>query len=178
MSSAGGSADSVLFAPHADDESLFAAYTCLREQPLIVVCFDEGRYYDELSPAASVLGCNWRGLAGRGTEDAIRAAMLASQEYGPSRVKHVWAPAYAEDGHEDHNLIAMLAREVYGSRVRSYLTYAPRGERQTNGDEVRPEPWMIARKLRALSFYVSQIELPATRPWFFDLLDLREWVLA
>ncbi len=29
----------ILLTPHADDETLFAAYTLLREKPLVVLCF-------------------------------------------------------------------------------------------------------------------------------------------
>lgn len=165
----------LLLAPHADDESLFAAYTCQRERPKIVCCFDEGRNFGELAPAAGILGCEWVGFGiQRGAPAEALMRQLETFPYTEAEV--VWAPAFHPDGHAEHNLVSLVARSLYGPRVRYYLTYAPRGHRQVDGQQVVPEPEQIARKLRALACYVSQMEDPATRPWFYELLDMREWV--
>lgn len=165
----------LLLAAHADDETLFASYICQREKPLVIVCFDEGRHYSELAPAAGILGCPWVGfgLAPQVYDADALARHLSLEPY--TSADRVWAPAYHFDGHEEHNLVGQVADTVFGDRVRYYLTYAPRGQRQTEGFEVVPTAEEIARKLRAMACYVSQIEYPATRPWFFDLLDMREF---
>jgi LmbE family N-acetylglucosaminyl deacetylase len=167
----------LLIAPHADDETLYAAYTCLREKPHVIVCTyrDSG---EELLAAMEVLGCDFTQLVfaeGALSHHPLRHWLKLEREFGTDP-EVVYAPNYHDDGHWEHNIAALAARDVFGSRVRSYLTYAPRGRRQREGTEVKPEPWMIARKLAALACYASQIEQESTRPWFYDLLDMKEWV--
>lgn len=88
----------------------------------------------------------------------------------------VFAPAVEEGGHKQHNMVGRLAREVFGTKCRFYLTYTRDGGRSKWGDEVVPEPWMIALKLRALSCYQSQIlhDETGTRTWFLD--GMREFL--
>jgi hypothetical protein len=78
-------------------------------------------------------------------------------------------------GHEQHNLVAEVARTIFGDRVQPYLTYV-RGQMRTRGTEVPFEPQWVSRKLRALACYESQIALTGnTQPWFMDD-TLREYV--
>ena len=164
----------LLLAPHADDETLFAAYSCLRENPYIVCCFNQDRA-PEFTVATSALNCRATTIGLPGYKaDFLELARHLGAAY--ANYDRVYAPKWEPDGHEDHNLVADVAKHVYGDRVVSYLTYAPRGERSRDGVEVPDvSAWEIAAKLRALSAYVSQIADPATRPWFTSLLDLREW---
>ena len=105
-------------------------------------------------------------------------ALWMDPEHNAATVRRVFAPAVNSLGHEQHNGFGRIARDVFGGLVQPYLTYAPRGKRErVDGDlEIKPTTDEISRKLRALAAYKSQIENPATRPWFFDLLDLREWL--
>jgi LmbE family N-acetylglucosaminyl deacetylase len=80
---------------------------------------------------------------------------------------NVWAPAVELGGHEQHNLVGSVAREVFGPAYRPYFTYV-RGQMRTRGDEVPYEPSWVVAKMRALCCYVSQIALENTRPWFVD----------
>ena len=169
---------SLLLAAHADDETLYAAYTCLREKPHVVVCTYR-HPGEELPNAMEALGCDFTQLVfaeGALAHHALCHWLKLNGEFGTGEPDVVYAPSYHGDGHEEHNIVALAARDVYGSRVRSYLTYAPRGRRQREGTEVIPEPWMIARKFAALACYESQIAQSSTRPWFYDLLDMKEWV--
>ncbi len=145
----------LLLDPHGDDCVLFASYLCLREKPHVVVCIPTVPE-DEIGAAMEVLGCTWE-IGG-----SVREA------------RRVIAPAFHPEGHKEHNYVSLMASASLGEVVDFYLTYAPRGQR-SHGTEVSPEPWMIARKLRALSCFESQIEQASTRPWFYDLLDMREW---
>jgi LmbE family N-acetylglucosaminyl deacetylase len=162
---------SILIAPHADDESLFASFICQRFSPEIVVCYDEGRNETELAAAAGILGCEWSSLGFQKGQPKVSALSKAfSRHYG--KVDQIFAPAFEREGHEEHNLVAHAALRAYGNRVQYYLTYAPRGERSRHGTEIIPEtPW-VGRKLRALACYESQLY----HAWFFRLLDLREWM--
>ncbi len=88
-------------------------------------------------------------------------------------VERVFAPALELGGHTDHNVIAEIARDVFGDGVTYYLTYTANG--RSRGRQVEWEPEWIARKYAALACYGSQIRSPATQIWFTDD-PIREYV--
>lgn len=150
----------LFFDPHGDDLALFCAYSVLREDdPFVVVP------YRTVPPAEVNEGLWALGVAEWSEEIPVR------------EWSQVYAPAWSEDGHEQHTELSDHVRRTFvvGTPVTYYTTYAPRGQRTRTDNEVPYEPWMVARKLRALSCFVSQIEQESTRPWFTSLLDLREW---
>lgn len=177
----------IVFAPHGDDETLFAAFACMRERAHVVVCSQDADIAVrrmrslETTRAIEILGCShheWQMPADRMNWDKAREWMEAwnSTALVASVPDRVYAPAYHPEGHEQHNQIAELVAKVFGEdRVTYYSTYAPRGQRQRMGIEFQPTPDEISRKLAAIACYRTQIEHPSTRPWFYDLLDLREW---
>jgi hypothetical protein len=148
----------LLIDPHGDDAILFASYTCLRQKPFVVVMYPTVPE-DEIGEAFEELGCEWTYWENRPANG----------------VTHVYAPAHDLVGHHDHNNAAADA-SLWRVPVTYYTTYAPRGQRTRTDNEVPYEPWMVERKLRALSCFVSQIEQESTRPWFTYLLDVREWL--
>lgn len=169
----------LLLAPHADDETLFAAFTCMHFRPLIVICFDAADPVRRLESglAAQTLGCEleqWVYSEDRLLPRDFFELLLRRDEH--THFDRVFAPAVEDDGHEQHNAVGRTARAVFGSRVTGYLTYTRSGGRSTNGDLVATTPEMIRRKLAALACYQSQIDRPATRPWFYEQLDMREWL--
>ena len=94
---------------------------------------------------------------------------------GRMDVDQVFAPLEEEGGHQHHNEVGLLAREIFGDRCRFYATYK-RGHGRTRTDhEVTPEPDWYAKKFNAMSCYVSQINHPQMRPWFTTDWD-REFV--
>lgn len=147
--------------PHGDDVALFAAYQRLQTDEICVALITHQTVpMDEIGEAMRTLDFFW------GTKD--------EKQVREHEFERVYAPAFHPDGHEEHNEAAEFAL-TFGVPVVPYSTYAPRGIRQ-GGKEVRYEPWMVARKLRALSCFPSQIEQESTRPWFTSLLDMREWI--
>lgn len=183
------STSTLVLAPHGDDESLFVAYTCMRERAHVIVCTQDrdpevrqARSL-EVTSAIRILGCThqeWQipetEFGYRGHQTVREYLQVWDTDRAPWKPERVYAPALDQDGHDQHNLVGALALEVFAERVIPYLTYAPRGQRQRYGQEVVPTAEEIQRKLKALACYRTQIENPATRPWFFDLLDLREWL--
>ena len=165
----------LLIAPHADDESLFAAYLAQRYSAHIVVVYDEGRE-NELAQAAQWLGCTYEQLGV--SKQAVRHVV---EHYLRSLSKRdewdtVIVPYVEDNGHEEHNLVGTIAAQVFSPRwIVPYRTYAPRGRRSIGTESFPGEPVHVSRKLAALSCYRSQIEDPATGPWFSSLLDMREW---
>lgn len=182
----------VVFSPHNDDAVLFAAYQCIRHDAYVVTVLRS-----ELQ-ARRGTGIT---AADRESEDACALAELrvtAHTQWPYSDLAPDWgavenamrlldertepdlvlAPAVEPGGHEQHNAVGSLALRVYGARVCCYLTYR-RGEgRSMDGVPVECEPVWVQRKLRALACYGSQIREPSTRPWFMEMLDVREWVTA
>jgi LmbE family N-acetylglucosaminyl deacetylase len=170
----------LLIAPHADDESLFAAYLAQRYAAHVHVVYDEGRE-SELSLATTWLGCGYsQGNVPKGSSaDVVEASLIGLRDpSGADDWERVIVPAVEDSGHEEHNLVGELALTTFSDvELIRYSTYAPRGIRMTWNVETFPDqPVHVARKLAALSCYRTQIEDPATAPWFYSLLDMREWI--
>lgn len=168
--------NAVLFAPHSDDEALFAAFTLQRARPRVVICFPSVRDYgatsarlEESRAAAAILGAGpveqWQGgdLAAR-MRELVKAHGMPSE---------VWAPSL-NASHVEHVAVAAAALEVFGASVlRRYQTYRESG-RVREGLEISPADEMaIERKIRALACYRSQLRHPRAGVFFLD--DQREY---
>ena len=159
----------LLLSPHNDDECLFAAYTLMREKPLVIVVTDsdanlaEGvtahERREESRRACELLGVPvvFLGLKD-GTLEQHKADLKRRLEPFASQAwTHVYAPAL-QGGHKDHDAVADVVSSMF-STVSYYATYA-RGEIFTPaGREIEPTPEEIARKNRVLECYPSQIRL-------------------
>ncbi len=157
----------LLLSPHPDDETLFAAYTLLEHQPLVIVCYPGAPRHGspetrlaETGQAMRLLGCDWLPPPSGDLE-----ATLAL--YDP---EHVWAPLPEPGGNSDHNTVGELAVELWPWKVTWYTTYTAEG-RTTVGDRVETRDGWETLKLRALSCYQSQIKHSGTRPHFHRGLD-------
>ncbi len=167
--------NTVFVAPHNDDETLFGAFTLLREKPHVIVCLR--------SMVQELRGC---GITYRQreaeTEAALRTLRVPSWEQWEildsepdweligERLRrldagHVFAPAFEDGGHDHHNTIAELAARVFHGRLTAYLTYTHE-KRSTNGQLVPFESEWIELKLMALLCYRSQILERSTRDHF------------
>lgn len=183
----------LLIAPHDDDAELFAAFTCLRERPVVVVCTDAIVQWERGLPVTAEL---------RHTESRAALAELfvhpiflgipdtatffdmykqACAEFeklkAGNRIESVWAPMFAYRGHDHHNAIALAASVVFGLQMKErYLTYA-NGAKQRDGKKSMPaEGDWISRKLRALSHHRSQMNLdPRMGCWPHFMGDLEEF---
>ena len=169
----------LLIAPHADDETLFAAYLAQRYAAHVAVVYDEGRE-QELSLATTWLGCAYSqgGVRKGASGDEVEALLIGLRDpSGADDWDLVLAPAVSEVGHEEHNLVGeRCAVMFYDVPIIWYSTYAPRAHRMKGEESFPEDPGHVARKLAALSCYRSQIADPASGPWFYSLLDMREWI--
>jgi LmbE family N-acetylglucosaminyl deacetylase len=178
----------LFLSPHNDDECLFGSFTLIAHKPYVFICTrsmkqaEFGVTYEqreeETACALQILGVtSWSQGMYHDTNHYLLDALYGDfknldQVLRPERV---WAPATELGGHEQHNLVAEVARTIFGDRVQPYLTYV-RGQMRTRGTEVPFEPQWVSRKLRALACYESQIALTGnTQPWFMDD-TLREYV--
>jgi LmbE family N-acetylglucosaminyl deacetylase len=161
---------SIFISPHNDDETLFGAFTILRERPLVVIVFDShvqearGLRVDwkqrrhETRKALDILGGQvcYLGLSDADpgvTEAVIREALFKTL----GRLSEpVFAPASEEAGHAQHN---MVAEATAFPGVRRYLTYTARGKSIVGRPVPIESPDWIRRKLEALACYTSQFSL-------------------
>jgi hypothetical protein len=159
-----------LLEPHPDDAVLFACYTLLRETPYVVtvLCDDEQRIW-ESKAAMHFLSLQWSDWNQNETNPdwaGIKEAMMGMSVQ--QSVERVWLPLPEQGGHDHHNRVGEIGRDVFGSRARFYATYR-RGEGRTRTDnEVVPQPSWPAAKFKAMGHYISQINHPQMRPWFND----------
>lgn len=181
----------VLFEAHHDDAVLFACYTLLRLKPRVVTVLGSAQVQErygidgktreaENAKAFSFLGLSdwlsWLHTDREPNWDAIRDDMTRYDEtYRPDEV---WTPKWEVGGHDQHNGVSEAAFSVFSDRCRFYATYRKGLGRTRTGHGiehcVRPDSGWPARKFQAMSAYVSQINLPNTRPWFSNW-DM-EWV--
>jgi len=178
---------SVIISPHNDDESLFAAYTCIRERPLIVVVTDSyiqpnrgdrgcsaQERFEETCRAGSIMGCPVISLGLRDDTldvELVQRALSKIRGFGT-----VYAPAI-QGGNWQHDLIGKCALEVFGEGVRQYTTYT-KTELWTKGNiEIVPTEEEKAIKNKALACYQSQLNLNSTRPHFIAVINKSEWLM-
>jgi LmbE family N-acetylglucosaminyl deacetylase len=176
-------------APHNDDDALWGSYLILRHNPHVVVCLRSVRMHQSDYPGGPVtadreaetecamktLGAEWTQWPVPDLEPSWKdVADLMRGLRDTGEVERVFAPAFEEGGHDQHNRVAVLARAVFGEgNVTHYLTYTSEG-RSRWGTKVVPEPGWVDRKREALMCYQSQIEHPATQGWFLG--DVCEYV--
>jgi SAM-dependent methyltransferase len=168
---------SILLSPHDDDSALFAAFTCLRERPTVVIVTDS-----YVQPARGETGCSALDRAGETSRahvflgcPVIRCGLrdddlTFDQVIGALKKLScddgfIYTPAL-EGGHPQHDLVTIAAAEVFGpSRLRCYSTYSqhsryfgvdlhPVGTEQIEWTREERE-----RKERALSCYTSQLRI-------------------
>lgn len=181
----------LLFSPHSDDQILFAAFTMLREKPLVVTVYAcnvqqrrghpagaKERAAEDVA-ACAVLGCEVEFLGIDETNDVPQqhvnvAVRRAVEQHKPD---HIYAPMPENGGHLQHNkvgLAAAFAAKELRVELRQYLTYTSRGK-STHGRRVDFEPAWLPLKWRALSCYESQILNPAVGALPHFIGDLTEY---
>lgn len=190
----------LFLSPHNDDETLFGAFTIMRERPTVCVVFDS-----YVQPSRGIRGC----------EAHIRKSetLLALRELteGPfcvvpevflrlsdindwtndvykisntlslfKQVEEVWAPAFEHDGHTHHNVVAQAADVAFPGKVTHYLTYTRTNGKSRSNVEVKPRTGDdIARKLKALACYKSQLQMiDRLGCWPHFMNDLREYYVS
>lgn len=181
----------LLLEPHPDDAALFAAYTCLRHAPHVVTCLKADAQYHrghaitaemrglETRCAMNILGCDWQQLPVSelhpSVEDLEAWFGRLGEEMKPERV---WAPAVEPNGHEHHSMVGQSAFNIFGVRVRPYMTYVRGSGRSKGGTAVIPTPGERSLKREALNCYESQIKLENTAFWFSDASNWDKEYLA
>lgn len=161
----------VLLSPHNDDETLFACYTLLVVQPLVLVCLRAPEAYGppemreaETAAAMDVVGCQWRQLEFSADEpdwDGMRDLVAPYLAVAGK----VFAPFPEPLGHRQHNRVGELALELRPDAI-LYTTYTHREGRTIGPEIVDPPPGGEQVKHDALRCYRSQAADPRTAVHF------------
>lgn len=177
----------ILLSPHDDDNALFAAFTCMRERPLVVVCLDShiqpnrgergcsaAERAAETEAAANILGVEVLRLGLSDAKVTEEQMLMAFSSLTVGRgITTVYAPAQ-QHGNGHHDMVARCANAVFGDRVIEYTTYT-KTELWTRGEvEVVPTAEEAMRKRRALECYPSQIRING--PHFDAVWGRTEWL--
>jgi LmbE family N-acetylglucosaminyl deacetylase len=172
-------------APHPDDETLFGAFTLMREKPLVLIvtdswvqfnrgetCTAEDRWQETLE-AMKMLGCPV--VRGGIRDDVIDEWMVRNLLSKFDNFDMVYAPAI-QGGNPHHDLIGKIARDIWtGDKVRYYTTYTKENLYTKGTEEVVPTPEELALKEKALACYKSQLKI--NKPHFDAVLGRSEWYL-
>lgn len=177
---------SIFFAPHSDDECLFGAFTLLKYQPTVVICFPssgdygstEERFQESVAACMNLGVSDIRQWVKRGADAAEDKRILMEQmlaivaELQPDCV---WVPS-PQCSHIDHDTVNSAATGL-NTMVHWYSTYTMTGDEAFKERETPPlvvdDPKWIAIKHFALTKYQSQINHPRARQFF--LMDLNEY---
>lgn len=180
----------LFISPHPDDETLFGAFTLMREKPLVVIATDsyiQQNRGDNITPqqrfqesvnAMKILGCPIVRLGIR--DDIANELALIDKLACFKNFDKVYAPGL-QGGNPVHDMVALASEKVFkshpGVEFIQYSTYA-KGEWKTVGSkEIIPTDEEAKTKLQALTCYVSQIELPSTTQHFEEARKGSEWYL-
>lgn len=184
----------VFISPHQDDETLFGAFTLLREKPLVVTCLDSyiqpnrgevgcssEERAAETAEACKALGCEVVRLGirddldtGKMAIELIEALMKIRAQYEPSGV-YAPQPFMWDEGNNHHTLVGVAAQSVF-KRVRLYTTYRKTALYTTGDIEIVPTPEELEMKAKALDCYKSQLRI--NKAHFEAVKGKSEWLLA
>lgn len=176
----------LLISPHDDDNTLFASFLCIREKPLVVIVTDSyiqpqrgeiGCEADirarETKEACGILGVPVIRLGLR--DDSVTEEDIIKKLRGFSGFRQVYSPAL-QGGNKHHDMVHRATKALF-PYAKYYTTYTPT-ELYTEGDyEIRPSEDELNLKYKAMACYKSQIDLPATAPHFFAVVNKSEWLI-
>lgn len=179
----------LLISPHNDDESLFCAYTIMREKPLVLIITDayiqhnRGEKgcdaitrWNESVKAMDILGAPLMRVGIKDYElDYHFLCNFFKASFG--NFDKIYIPAL-QGGNPHHDIVSRACYAVFGHKVQAYSTYAP-GQFFTKGNiEIVPTEEEFELKKKALECYTSQINLPATKGHFEAVLaDKKEYLM-
>lgn len=159
----------VFLSPHDDDQTLFGAFTIMREKcPVIVVTeshiqFNRGdnitadQRWQESCDSADMLGCPILRL---GLHDDV--VTEEDMEDALKKYVGVFEKVYApmlQHGNIHHDMVHNVAKKLFGDTVIEYSTYTPTVLWTIGNVEVTPTPEEIELKNKALMCHKSQFEI-------------------
>lgn len=173
----------LFISPHNDDETLFGAFTLMREKPLVVIVTDGFIQFKrgdnitylqrrrETEAAMKVLGCSVIFLGIR--DDSINELKIKDALKNFVNFDKIYIPA-EQGGNPQHDMISRVGRELWPNAIQ-YTTYTKTELHTTGNVEIKPTTEEMFLKDGALRCYKSQIDLLATRPHFTAVMGKSEF---
>jgi len=157
--------NSIFFAPHHDDETLFGAFTIQKRHPDIAICF-EADYLPDKRLLETINALNYlkhKGdliLFGISEKNSDYNLLEENIKQISEKYKLAYAPADESnlESNYHHNIVGNLVEKYFGKdKTIRYLTYTWPNGRSTSSNIVPYNGTMVLRKLKAMSCYESQI---------------------
>lgn len=182
--------DIIFLSPHNDDETLFGAFTLMREKPLVVIVTDSyiqpsriGQPFmidtsaetrrQETIEAMKLAGCPVVFLGIKDTELTEEILRDRLKDFNPETI---YVPAI-QGGNPQHDLVGKVAMELFGNKCERYTTYTKTDLYTTSNWEIVPSQPEMELKNKMLDCYKSQINLPSTAPHFEAVRGKSEWLM-
>jgi len=159
----------IFLSAHQDDESLFGAYTIMREKPLVIICTDsyiqEERGEDATNEQRTLESKKAMKLLGADVvflhipDKYFKGGELAYElsKINIDKKAIVYAPAIEEGGNPIHNEVGKISDELFHN-VKHYMTYGSANYTKTKGKNlVIPTLIEMELKKKALAIYESQM---------------------
>ncbi len=174
----------LFISPHNDDETLFGAFTLMREKPLVLIVtdswiqFNRGEIctaqdrWEETCNAMKILECSVIRLGIR--DDIIEERHLEQSFIRFNNFDKVYIPSL-QGGNPHHDMINKVGKKIFRDRSVEYTTYT-KSELYTVGKiEIKPTPEEIELKNKALDCYISQVRING--PHFNAVRGKSEWLI-
>ena len=155
----------LLLAPHNDDEVLFAAYTIMREKPLVIVITDGWQHVHRYnisveqrrreSVEAMNMLCAPILFMGLPDDNFIEDELRERLKWIDADV--IYAPEVYQNGNPQHNMVGRVAKELFGDKVKTYSTYEIHNLEPKGNIIIMPTEEEKNLKEHALSKYISQL---------------------
>ena len=166
----------LFISPHCDDETLFGAFTILREQPYVMIVYD-GYVQQKRGLPVTMLQRRQESIAaldilGIPLNKILFCALDDSKEYTEREIgeriitgchiadfqpEEIFMPTNEIKGHRQHNLVARAGLLGILPKITRYMTYTEMGKSVSGKPVVVENPMWIAKKLQALACYTSQM---------------------
>ena len=165
----------IFLSPHNDDETLFGAYTIMREKPLVIIVTDSyiqqergdeattGERIEETKKAMKLAGAEVEFLHIPDKDFTLAGLEELLWKYG--RPSIVYAPAFEEGGNYIHNSVGQIARLVLGN-VKHYNTYVSGNDKTKGSELIIPTEEEKELKKKMLACYTSQLKIPTCANFF------------
>ncbi len=167
----------IFLSPHSDDETLFGAYTIMKEKPLVIICTDSYLQGDNLlarrnesRDAMDILGADvWFLSIPDFLDDIVFRTILRSKFRRFADTEVVYAPN-VDCSNRHHKAAGEVAKEIFDNVV-FYDTYKDSWGTTGIGQKVTITNDEKQLKKRVMLWYKSQIEREQTRKHFREVWD-------
>lgn len=176
----------LFLSPHDDDQILFGCFTLIRERPLTLIVTDSWVQFNrgenitsemrtkETEEAMKILGLPFVRLNVR--DDAFDVDILKYKLSQFIGFDEVLSPDPEQHGNLQHDLVGMIATEIWGDKCKHYTTYTKVAPHTKGKIEIVPTIEEVELKNKALDCYKTQIG-NCNKIYFKENRGRSEWLI-